>query len=566
VALSQEFVDSRDVPPRSVELTVLAKDPAVRGRGHLLRAKVRVPAGSLEAGPRGSRFFVLDYDAGTRRLAPSTILAPDGVDAFQDAGDDALLSDPAFAAQNVYAIAARTLETFEFALGRRLPWAFNGHQLYLVPHAFSEANAYYAGEDRAIYFGHLERPGDRPIQTSLSHDIIAHETTHAVLDGLRRRFQEPGLPDQAAFHEAFADVVALLSVISMSEVVADLLGPGRAGRIPTRRTSAAALRRTALFDLARELGQAVVGERGSALRRSVALEPGTSWRSELAFEEPHRRGEVLVAAMMQALAEIWAGRLAPLRSAQGVDRDRAAEEGAKAGDHLLRMAIRAIDYTPPIEFEFEDFLDAMLLADSVVVPDDEHGYRPALERSFATFGIGRPAHLTTDLRWSPLRYAGLNYVSLRSSPDEVFRFIWENADALGISRAYATWVEEVRASVRVGPDGFVVNEVLADYTQVLEARGGELLGLGIDAPRDLPSHTRVQLWGGGTLIFDQFGRARYLQVKYLDDWDRQTRRLGYLVRNGLRDSDGGYGFSLGTPRGQRFAEFHAPESHAGESW
>jgi len=35
----------------------------------------------------------------------------------------------------------RTLAAFESALGRRLPWAFGGHQLYLVPHAFSEANA-----------------------------------------------------------------------------------------------------------------------------------------------------------------------------------------------------------------------------------------------------------------------------------------------------------------------------------------------------------------------------------------------------------------------------------------
>ena len=76
-----------------------------------------------------------------------------------------------------------------------------------------------------------------------------------------------------------------------------------------------------------------------------------------------------------------------------------------------------------------------------------------------------------DLRTIEQRlvYDNLNFTALRSDRDEVFRFLWQNADALGIERDYYLAVESVRPSVRVGPDGLIVNEVVADYIQTLKA-------------------------------------------------------------------------------------------------
>jgi hypothetical protein len=567
---------------RTHELTIVAQDPLIRDREHggeVLTAKVRVPFDRLEVGPRSHRFHVVDYDAGAATLHPPTRLTADSpsgaqtlVDQFRGGDPDLVQSQEAFGfhAQNVYAIAARTLARFERSLGRRLPWAFGGHQLFLVPHAFAEANAYYAGDDRAIYFGYLPGEGGRTVYTCLSHDIVAHETTHAVLDGLRPRFDEPGLPDQAAFHEAFADIVALLSVLSIREVVERLLGPADpvTGRIPAERVSGRNLMESALFGVAEQLGEATLGERGSALRRSVTLVASpTSWRTDPAYDEPHRRGEVLVAAIMQALLAMWLRRLQPLVHGGGLDRARAAEEGAKSADHLLGMAIRAIDYCPPLEFEFADFLDAALVADAELAPDDEHEYRASLRRVFRRFGIGPPAEPMVDLstvRRLP-RYESLNFTALRSDRDEVFRFIWANADRLGIDRRWYLYVQDVRPSTRVGPDGLVVNETVAEYVQFLSGSGKELSNLGVTVPA-AGNQVEIRLLGGGVIVFDQFGRAKYHRLKRIDDWDRQSRRLAYLYRNGLRDTRDRLGFSLGTRHGQRFVEFHAPNSRAGESW
>jgi hypothetical protein len=586
---------------RGNRLTIVAQDPGVRlDDGRILTAVAPVPVDRLEPGPRGHRFHVVDYDSTTRELvepvpdlcnpeadeserrwtcvdrfeAPES--ARDEKRRFPKGYNEALVSDPAFRAQNVYAIAARTLAAFEFALGRRIDWQTGSHQLYIVPRAFAEANAHYAREDRGIFFGYLPRPGASTVYTCLSHDIVCHETTHAVLDGLRPRFLEPALPDQAAFHEALADIVAIFSVFSLPEVLDYALGKANLeGRIPMSVFEDAALATNLLFGVAEQFGEATTGVRGSALRRSRNLKPGNRWRGDPEFEEPHRRGEVLVAAVVDAMARIWVGRLGAIAHEGNVDRARAAEEGAKAAGHLLTMVIRSLDYSPAVELEFEDVLEAILVADAVVAPEDKHEYRDTLVESFGRFDIGRPKRGIDDVaaRGVPFRYEQINAAALRSSRQEAYRFIWQNLDSLGLKPDWYLEVESLRPALRVGPDGLVLHEVICDYSQVLELTAGqarvrarkekELSLPGRDA---LPDAVPLQFWGGGTLIFDQFGRAKFHQRKDLDDWDRQTRRLDHLLRKGLFDSRGRLGFSTGTAAGMAFADLHAPDYRAGESW
>src|SRR5262249_8804805 len=134
-----------------------------------------------------------------------------------------ILGDPHFHAQNVYAIIMRTLARFEFALGRRASWGFGQHQLKVAPHAFADANAFYSEADEALGFGYFPGRDGNIVFSCLAHDVVVHETTHALVDGLRERFTDPSSPDQAAFHEGFADIVAILSVFSLPDVVRKLM-------------------------------------------------------------------------------------------------------------------------------------------------------------------------------------------------------------------------------------------------------------------------------------------------------------------------------------------------------
>ena len=571
---SVEFSEPPDSPRAHIALRIIAQDPTVKGDDDkILTATVKVPWARMEDGPRGARFHVVDFDASTGKYLKHPGLPND--DAFADAQDRVLETDFAFHAQQVYAAASKTLSTFESALGRRLSWGFSGHQMYLVPHAFAEANAYYSYEDRALLFGYVPAGDGEPTYTCLSYDVVVHETAHAVLDGLRGRFLEPGLPDQAAFHEGFADIVALLSVFSMRPVVEQALGKAdKDGRIKRRQVEREALRASVLTGVAEQIGQVLSQGRG-ALRRSALTAPPEDWAELPQFQEPHRRGEVLVAVVLDVLLDIWVKRLEPLLSPdQGskvltLDRARAAEEGAKAAAQLLNMLIRGLDYLPPVDFEFDDLLDAVLLADMELVPDDDLGYRDMLVARFEAVGVRRSRGRVTDVLEAevPPHYLGFNFSALRADRDEVFRFLWQNAFRLGVSMKHYTVVESVRPSQRIGPDGLIVAESVATYVQLLELSAGELEGTSeLAIPESLDPATPLQLLGGGTLVFDQFGRLKLHIHKNIDDWRRQLRRVEYLHRTGRSDTKRRLGFSDGAARGQTFAELHNTGLSSGEAW
>jgi hypothetical protein len=530
------------------KLTVFAQDPMVKFNGKILTAQIDIPAELLDPGPTGFRVKVIDYDSTLDRF-----LKPSGRvrgDPFEKKHPSALINDPHFHAQNVYAIVMNTLDRFERALGRRVGWGFDGgaHQLKVVPHAFSDANAYYSRDQETLMFGYFPGKSDT-IFTCLSHDIIAHETTHALIDGLRRNYLLPSSPDQAAFHEGFSDIVALLSLFRLYEVVDAMLklsSSSATDSLVMRRNelTAAKLKKTALLQLAKQMGSELNGVRGDALRHSADLTPSPDHLKTRV--EPHDRGEILVAVMLNAFLDVWVRRLFPhgRRGVSALDRIHVVREGAKAADHLLTIAIRALDYTPPVDLQFSEYLSALLTADVDLNPDDsQYGYREVLRKTFASYGI------TPEVRdsqgeagtWNPpaqpVSYAHTRHEAMAQDPQEVFRFAWENRKVLGLERDAYTLVQSVRPTVRVNANGFVVREMVAKYVQTLQIRADELIQYGLRKPNGMKAWTTVTLNGGGALIFDDYGRLK-CNIGSGVRSSEQQRRLDHLFDTGHFDEGG----------------------------
>jgi hypothetical protein len=384
----------------------------------------------LAQGPIGEYLEVVDFDPASNcfyepiDLNDPYILAQDGLMPSE--------SNPQFHQQMVYAVAMTTIENFETALGRKALWS--PHQignaetfvqrLRIYPHALRQANAYYSPTKKALLFGYFPASSDAPgdhipkgmVFTCLSHDIVTHETTHALLDGMHRRFIEDSQQDTLAFHEAFADIVALFQHFSFPEVL----------RQQISRTRGDLASQSLLGQLAQQFGKAI-GQYG-ALRDAIGEfdKKENKWKprqpdpNDYQKEfEPHARGAILVAAVFEAFLSIYKCRIADLlriaSNGTGILTpgelhpdlvNRLAREAAKTAQQVLNMCIRGLDYCPPVDINFGDYLRAIITADTDLVPDDDLGYRIAFIEAFRRRGI-YPRDIRTlsesSLSWSNVR-------------------------------------------------------------------------------------------------------------------------------------------------------------------
>ena len=406
---------NREIPyskPISRRLRIFSFDPALAAKYELAglsTVTIEIPwDDTLRPGPIDEYLEIIDVDpASDAAYAPVDLNAPELLATDGLAPSE---SDPRFHQQMVYAVARKTIDHFERALGRKTLWAAHRHadhkgenyvpRLRIYPHALREQNAYYSPQKKALLFGYfpdlMGRSNSAPgtfVFTCLSHDIIAHETTHALLDAVHPRFNEPVNPDVLAFHEAFADIVALFQHFSYPGVLRDQIARTRGDF---------AVRDSLLGQLAQQFAQA--SGRGKALRIYLGKDaeaPNPTLLSSQA--KPHARGAILVAAVFRAFHKVYDARTRDLfriaSDGTGVLPDgdlhpdlvnRLAEEAERCAERVLQMCIRAIDFCPPVGITFGAYLRAIVTADRDINPGDRQSWRLAFIESFREWGISPP--------------------------------------------------------------------------------------------------------------------------------------------------------------------------------
>jgi len=561
----------------------------------------------LKPGPTGKHLMVIDYDASNQCYYAPVDLDDRAV--LLDGGLDPSETNPQFHQQMVYAVASETIRRFEFALGRTIKWRFQTGPrddprrklLRIFPHAMQEANAFYSRDLRALVFGYFTASGDslggnlpgQTVFTCLSHDIIAHETTHALIDGLRQYFNEATGPDALAFHEAFADIVALFQHFSFKEALLNTIQ--RTGGLihqmeikPEFATSSDATIQAELsttnplVGLAKQFGEAM-GLRGM-LRSALGSKPNSNDLDRLT--EPHARGSILVAAVFDAFFTVYLRRVRDLlrigRAGGAAEPDNMhpdlvnllADQASKAATHFSNICIRALDYCPPVGILFGDFLRAIITADTDLVPDDDLGYRGALIDAFRSRGI-RPqdvfSYSEDSLLWnSPeqmygkqLRCEGLVFDGIHDPSPEaqqnnakiLHQFADENRKFLGLSsrkdpktgKPVKIYVHSFHPLIRVGPDDGLPK--VQFFVEFIQTRREQL------DPKD--SHSPYfDFRGGSTVVFDLDGCVRYSIQKNLDNADRLNIQREYLQQAGEGTGEAMYIGKLPDLERLNFAAIH----------
>jgi hypothetical protein len=556
----------------------------------------RVDWEELTKGPVGEYVEVVDFDPASAcfyepvDLNDPLALAQDGLPPSE--------GNPQFHQQMVYAVAMTTIKNFENSLGRKALWAVHWDQqtdqesiprLRIYPHALRMPNSYYSPSKEALLFGYFPAAGGLPQQqlpggivfTCLSHDVVAHETTHALLDGMHRLYIEPSHPDVLAFHEAFADIVALLQHFTFQDVLRNQIA----------KTHGDLQSQNLLGELAQQFGQAI-GNYG-ALRDAIGqVNPDTHKWEPLVPDtqkyqtviEPHARGSILVAAVFAAYLSIYHSRVEDLfRIASGGSGvlgpgalhpdlvNRLTYEAAKSARHVLNMCIRALDYCPPVEITFGDYLRALITADADLMPEDERGYRVAFIEAFRLWGI-YPRNVRSlsieSLRWpGPRDESERRALSLAEAPLREFITRLEQVKtqaglldenrriAIILHRLISTQIHDLQPferltglildrnsqvpGLRRRPNGQPIFEVYGSQPALRVGPGFHSLKQVVLSlvqtrlielkPSVVPGLQSFLFRGGCTMILnlDPF-ELRYRIVKAVDDEERLQRQISYL--------------------------------------
>lgn len=244
-----------------------------------------------------------------------------------------------------YAVSRETLTMYERTRnGAPIPWAWNQggntDRLTVFAYGFTGANAFYSRNQKSLRFGRfLPSGGGTEIFTCRSLDIVAHETGHAVLDGLKPGWLAAGNPPQTGgLHESFGDLTAIFLALSQLDQVEAFIAM----------TKADLHQKNFLQELAEQFG--------AALGRPMGLRNADNdLKLSQVSNEVHDISQVFTGGIYDVLADIFSFE----KHRQRATRDPAHVLLEVAG-HLRKLLLDAIVQAPATGATYSDVVNKML--------------------------------------------------------------------------------------------------------------------------------------------------------------------------------------------------------------
>ncbi|MGI4845431.1 MAG: hypothetical protein ACRYF7_19135 [Janthinobacterium lividum] len=314
------------------------QDPSV---GEIGTRRAYLP-GPVLAGPRDAR------------IAPG---AP-GIDPVEPnaMGDFVTQPDtPQFDAVHTFAVVRQTLTMYQRSmlaagLDMPLPWQWNTSMdtrpLAVYPYGLPNVmNAFYSRTQACLKFGDFIPPGvggspadeSARVYTCRSFDIVAHETAHAVLDGLKPQWLQADAPPQTGgLHEAFGDLTAIFLALSQLDQCEAVVA----------QTKAWLHDKTYLADIAEQFGMALGG--GTGLRNA-----DNDLTLGQAGIQVHAISQVFTGAMYDVLADLFAYERNPTQ-------DDCAAVLHRVAAYLRGLLLRALIAAPDSAATYVDVVNEML--------------------------------------------------------------------------------------------------------------------------------------------------------------------------------------------------------------
>jgi len=497
-------------------------------------------------GPTSERIAVVDYDVDSNKLVKPAAKWDDKKRCFIGGDNlpiDVSTESACFRQVNVWAIVHDTLSLFQHpkVMGRFIPWAFEGNRIIVVPNAGYASNALYDRSSKSLQF---YRFGYEPneMYTCLSHDIVAHETGHAILDGIRPFYNEISSIQTSSFHEFLADITSIITALRFNEVRYEVV----------LQTGGNLDKVNFVGDLAEILGE-YNGElfEGELQTRSYLRTAHNNLTMSYLNNNwsCHDCSKVLTGALYEILSKITRKQM----ELQDLIRKQIAlkDEKEKANSvvevlweaitHFTRIALRALDFCPPVDIQFIDYAKALLRADEIAFPVDALNYRKIIREVFHNRGIcecedtGSACNLETSKQPLNREINWFDIDRISSSTTAAYHFLNLNRDIFEIpeNQDFAV-VDLYDTNKQVSCGISLPKEIVLEYIW----REDVLL-----EGKDFGNYEGeyAQLLCGGTIVFDDRGNILYFvqkpgveNKKHKKEGERRRNNLLKFIENLVR--------------------------------